>query len=272
MTTKYSQDHILDITKTFIQNNSDADFIRSKMFEGTNFPLPRNLECSITEDKSLHGKIDEKALANFGEQLLNDQLHANINAYHLILPSVNTPEYNHALALMVDKKNREIWYQDSYGIDMRKELRDFFKVLFPEYKIGYNPQIQQYKNKNDNSCSLLADYNILDMWYRKSDQLDKMNEYDSYQARTAVWEIVKQIEPEVPQQNKKLTFKIGKISSPVNPKNYQNELKRNTLRDFKYRITQEKNYKELLEDAANISRLKHKIYKKKFSKDSLLIR
>lgn len=274
MTTKYSKEYISDITKTFIQRNLDADFIRKKLFEDNGFSTPHHYECATIEEDSLHGKVDEHALANFGERLFNDQLHADINAYHLILPSVNTPEFNHAVALMVDKKNKEILYQDSYGIDMRKELHDFFKTLFPDYKIGYNTQIQQYKNKNDSSCSLLADYNLLDMWYRKSDQLDKMNEYDSYQAREAVWEIVKQIKPDIPpkENNNKPKFKIGKISIPVDPKNFKIQLKRNTHRNFKYQITKEKNYKELLDGAANIARLKHKMYKKRVLGNAALSR
>ena len=34
MSSKYTQQEILDITKTFIQGNSDADFIQKKMYEG----------------------------------------------------------------------------------------------------------------------------------------------------------------------------------------------------------------------------------------------
>lgn len=271
MNSKYSQEFVMDITKTFIQND-DFKFIQQKMYEETNYPRPHNISCYSYGENSMHGKVDEKALAYFGEQLLNNQLHANINAYHLTLPSVNEAGSNHALALMLDKKDKEIWYQDSYGVDMRKELHDFFKVLFPDYKITCFNQIQQYKRKNDNSCFLLAEYNLIDMWHSKSGHPEKRKEYDSYQARTAVWDIVKQIEEQPAPTLSKPKFSFGSKIAVELPKKFLLEQRRNTQRNFKYSILKQKNYKELLEDAANIARLKHKLYKKRLMQETILVK
>lgn len=269
MDTKYSREFVCDITQTFIQNQ-DFDFIQKKMYEGLDYPLPHKISCYMLKENSGHGIVDENALASLGEQLLNCQLFADVNAYHLTLPSVNEAGSNHAVALMIDLKEREIWYQDSYGIDMRKELRDFFKLMFPGCKIGYNPQIQQYKQQNDHSCFLLAQYNILDMWHRKAGHLNKLKEFDSRQARADVWQYVRQIPAELPKPPAKATFKFGTKKAVVLPKKYLLEQRRNTERDFKYCLPKQKNYKEMLAAAVCSAEQKHQAYRRWLLEKNLL--
>ncbi len=263
MTTKYKQEDILDVTQAFIQNCPDAKFIREKMYEGYKYPLPEQINIFSKKEDSDHGVVDTKALEEFGEHILNNNLYANINAYNLILPSVNETGSNHSVAFMTDKKAKTIWYQDSYGIEMRKELKDFLKSILPDYKITCFNQIQQDKSRNDCSCYLLAEYNILDMWHRKNNRTDLLKEYTSDEARNAVWNIVKLIEAE-PEKNTYKNVKNKKINPKQNEvlsKKYLLQCQRNSYRDFKYRLTQEKNYKELIKQAAQKATSAHLLYK-----------
>lgn len=269
MVQKYTKDEIMDITKTFIQGNDDARFIQSKMYENTPFDLPHNFNLYSKKDDSNHGIVDVKVLERFGTLLLNNNTETNINAYNLILPSVNEVGAYHSVAFMVDTTQKSIWYQDSYGIEMRKELKDFLKQLLPEYKITCFNQIQQNKKLNDSSCYLLAEYNLLDMWYRKNNQPDKIKQYDSIEARTAVWEIVKQIEA-TPQTSLKRNIKNSKFSKQARELSKKELLicKKNAFRDFKYRLTEEKNYKQIIATAAQNAKNTHLLYlQKKYSEN-----
>ena len=129
---------------------------------------------------------------------------------------------------------------------MRKELKDFFKQLFPKYKITCFNQIQQDKQRNDRSCYLLAEYNILDMWHRKTNHTQLLKEYDSTEARKAVWNIVKLIENDT---SAKGSYIPKAKQDEVLSKKYLLECKKNGYRDFKYRLTQEKNYKTIIKQA-----------------------
>ena len=246
MSSKYTQQEILDITQTFIQGNLDADFIQKKMYEGFSYPRPSRALIFSQKENSDHALVDGAALEKLGQTLLKNNLHATINAYNLTLPSVNEMGSYHAVAFMTDSKAKTIWYQDSYGIEMRKELRDFLKQLFPKYKITCFNQIQQFKEKNDSSCYLLAEYNILDMWHRKTNHTQLLKEYDSSEARKAVWNIVKLIENDT---SAKGSYIPKAKQDEVLSKKYLLECKKNGYRDFKYRLTQEKNYKNIIKQA-----------------------
>ena len=259
MSSKYTQQEILDITQTFIQGNSDADFIQKKMYEGFEYPRPSRLFIFNKRQNSDHGIVDGAALEKLGQTLLKNNLHSSINAYNLTLPSVNEMGGYHAVALMTDSKAKTIWYQDSYGIEMRKELKDFLKQLFPKYKITCFNQIQQDKQKNDNSCYLLTEYNILDMWHRKNNQTQDLKEYDSTEARKAVWDIVKLIEKDSP--NKGPYIPKAKHNEVLSKK-YILECKKNGYHDFKYSLTQEKNYTTLIKQAAQKTFALHNMYLK----------
>ena len=259
MSSKYTQQEILDITKTFIQGNSDADFIQKKMYEGFEYPRPSRLFIFNKRQNSDHGVVDTAALEELGQIILKNNLHASINAYNLTLPSVNEMGGYHAVALMTDTKANTIWYQDSYGIEMRKELKDFFKQLFPKYKITCFNQIQQDKQRNDRSCYLLAEYNILDMWHRKTNHTQLLKEYDSTEARKAVWNIVKLIENDT---SAKGSYIPKAKQDEVLSKKYLLECKKNGYRDFKYRLTQEKNYPKLIKQAAQKTLALHNMYLK----------
>ena len=261
MSSKYTQQEILDITQTFIQGNSDADFIQKKMYEGFDYPRPFRIFIFSKRNNSDHAVVDAPALEELGQIILKNNLHAPINAYNLTLPSVNEMGGYHAVALMTDANARTIWYQDSYGIEMRQELKDFFKQLFPDYKITCFNQIQQDKQRNDRSCYLLAEYNILDMWHRKTNHPQYLKEYDSSEARKAVWNIVKLIDDDTPSNN---FYKAPKkaASKQVLSKRYILECKKNGYRDFKYHLTQEKNYPKLIKQAAQKTLALHNMYLK----------
>lgn len=260
MSTKYSKEDITDITKPFIQDCLDADFIQDKMYERTNFSHPEKINLFTRKENSDHGIIDKQALIKFGEQILNNNLYASINAYNMILPSVNAAGCFHAVALMTDCKAKTIWYQDSYGTEMRQEIKDFLKQILPNYKITSFTQIQQDKKRNDQSCYLLAEYNLLDMWFRKSNQIDKIKSYTSDEARQAVWNIVQQIEAS-PKKEAKILKRNKTPQHEVLSKKYLLECQKNTYKDFKYNLTQEKNYKEIIKQAAHTATSKHLLYK-----------
>ena len=268
MDSKYNQQDILDITKVFIQDYNDLQIFRKMLYAGTDFPLPKDVSGGETPPNSGHDVVNAASLAKLGERILDDGLFAPCNAYHLSLPSVNTPGINHALALMVDKNSKEIWYQDSYGIDMRRELRDFFKELLPDYKIEYFTQIQQYKQKNDSSCVLLCEYNLWDMWQRKKGHPEKMRQFDSFEAREAAWPLVEQIK----KTEIRYAYKPGKINPEIMGKREMIERNRNTQRYFKYRITSEKGYRELIKTAATTARNKHAEYCREMTERRLLNR
>ena len=193
------------------------------------------------------------------ENIKKHSLYCNINAYNLILPSVNEAGSNHSVAFMTDKKAKTLWYQDSYGTEMRQELKDFLKAILPDYKITCFNQIQQDISRNDCSCYLLAEYNILDMWHRKNNRPDLLKEFTSDEARADVWNIVKQIEA-APQVQTTKTFKPRKIKASQNEvlsKKYLLQCQKITYRDFKYRLTQEKYYKEIIKHAEQKDTMAH---------------
>lgn len=263
MNTKYTKEEILDVTQTFIQDCPDAKFIQEKMYEPFSYHLPEKIYLQNKKEDSNHGIVDAQALETFGETILNNNLYCNINAYNLILPSVNEAGGNHSVAFMTDKKAKTLWYQDSYGTEMRQELKDFLKAILPDYKITCFNQIQQDISRNDCSCYLLAEYNILDMWHRKNNRPDLIKEFTSDEARADVWNIVKQIEA-APQVQTTKTFKPRKIKASQNEvlsKKYLLQCQKNTYRDFKYRLPQEKNYKEIIKQAAQRATAAHLLYK-----------
>ena len=105
--------------------------------------------------------------------------------------------------MTVNNKSKTIYYHDSHGEDMHKEMKDFLGMLLPEYEIAINHSKQQediinplVSEENDNSYVLLTKYNLRDMWYKINGQEDKVCDYSSLEARKDAWNKLKSIQKE----------------------------------------------------------------------------
>lgn len=262
MVAKYKEEDVLNTRLTWNEKSDDLDNI---LFKQNKISVKRlSVESLINGAQS---KIDATALANFGTTLLNDQ-QTKQNFYSLLLPSKACFCGSHAVALAIDNQNKTIYYHDSHGEDMRKEMKDFIGILLPEYEIDINLSKQQedvinpfVSEENDNSCVLLTKYNLRDMWYKINGQDSNICNYTSLAARKDAWGKLKDIQKdEVTNtiETKKTGFKIGIKKTPS-----QEELKVIKVAekaDFKYRMYQEHNYTDLLQSAVQRARVNHAVY------------
>lgn len=262
MVAKYKEEDVLNTRLTWNEKSDDLDNI---LFKQNGISVKRlSVESCINGAQS---KIDANALTNFGTTLLNDQK-ANQNYYSLLLPSQACFCGSHAVAMAVDNKNKTIYYHDSHGEDMRKEMKDFLSSLLPEYKLDINHSKQQedvinplVSEENDNSCVLLTKYNLRDMWYKISGQKNKICDYSSLEARKDAWNKLKNIQKEEIVQSAEIskpTFKFG-IKKVQSQENLATE-KEAEKADFKYRMYNEPNYTDLLQGAVTKAKSNHLAY------------
>lgn len=184
---------------------------------------------------SVNRRIDVEALELFGTKILKDSLLNSVNYYQLFIPSTTLINMWHAVAFMIDHKQKVMRYHDSRGVDMRPEMKDFLVKLFPGYEIMINYSKQQadvvsaQKGKNDNSCGLLALYNLRDMWFEQTGQPDKVCDFHSLDARQDVWNFLEPI-----------------VAEEESPKQIQKRPPQ-TQESFEYRLYNEPNYEELID-------------------------
>ena len=259
MVAKYKEEDVLNTRLTWNEKSEDLDNI---LFKQNGFSVKRlSVESNINGAQS---KIDTNALANLGATLLNNQ-QINQTYYSLLLPSQACFCGSHAVAMAVDNKAKTIYYHDSHGEDMRKEMSDFLKLLLPDYKIDVNHSKQQedvvnsfVSEENDNSCVLLTKYNLRDMWYKINGHKDKICDYTSLEARKDAWSKLKNIQTEENVsiiESKKPVFKIGAKKAPS--KEELKAIKQAEKEDFKYRMYNEPNYNEMLQDAVKRAKYNH---------------
>ena len=258
MVAKYRKTDILNVHLCWNENSDDLDNV---LFKQNNIQV-KKLNCESTVNGS-QGKIDVNALANFGTTLLNDKTQ-NLCFYSLTIPSQECFCGSHAVAMAVDNKNKKIYYHDSHGVNMRKEMKDFLRLLLPEYNIDINYSKQQedvsnslVSEENDNSCVLLTKYNLRDMWYKINNREENVCNFTSSEARKNAWEILKNIQKEEPAHDevKKPTFMIGAKKTPS--KEEIERIKQAETADFKYRMYNEPNYAQLLQSAVQKAKYNH---------------
>lgn len=264
MTAKYKEKDILNIHLTWNENSDDLDNV---LFKQNNI-FVKKLNCESIVNGA-QGKIDVNSLTNFGTVLLNDMSHGHgICFYSLTIPSQECFCGSHAVAMAIDNKSKTIYYHDSHGVNMRKEMSDFLKLLLPEYNIKVNHSKQQadvvnplVSEENDNSCVLLTKYNLRDMWYKITHQEDKICNFSSIQARKNAWNILRNIQKEeTPKttETKKATFTIGAKTIPS--KLETESIKQAEMTDFKYRMYNEPDYDALLQSAVQRAKSNHTVY------------
>lgn len=262
MVAKYKEEDVLNTRLTWNEKSDDLDNI---LFKQNGFSVKRlSVESNVNGAQS---KIDTNALAKFGTTLLNNQ-QFNQTYYSLLLPSQACFCGSHAVAMAVDNETKTIYYHDSHGEDMRKEMKDFLKLLLPEHEININHSKQQedvinpfVSAENDNSCCLLTKYNLRDMWYKITDQKDKICNYSSIEARKDAWSKLKNIQTEENVsivESKKPVFKIGAKKAPS--KEELKAIKQAEKEDFKYRMYNEPNYNEMLQEAVKRAKSNHLVY------------
>lgn len=266
MVAKYDEKTVLNIHLYWDEKSEDLDnvlFTQNGIFA-------QKTHCESTIN-GLQGKIDVTALSTLGTNLLNDMSSA-CNFYHLAIPSRECFRGSHAVAMAVDNKTKIIYYHDSHGEDMRKEMKDYLGLLLTEYKIDVNHSKQQQdvanplvSSENDNSCVLLTKYNLRDMWYKMTRQEDKICNFSSIEARKDAWNILKDIQKKEETEKKteptrpKINFGAKKLSSTADLESQ----KRAEEEDFKYRMYNEPNYPEMLQEAVKNARSNHVAYCKK---------
>lgn len=267
MVAKYDEKNVLNIHLTWNEKSEDLDNVLFTQ----NRISPKRLYCSNMEGQSIQGKITVRTLADMGTMLLDDTQNP-YNFYHVTIPSRECFLGDHAVAMAVDNKTKTIYYHDSHGEDMRKEMKDYLGLLLPEYKIDINLSKQQQdvvnplvSSENDNSCVLLTKYNLRDMWYKMTGQEDKICNFSSIEARKDAWNILKDIQKKEETEKKteptkpKINFGAKKLSSTADLE-FQ---KRAEEEDFKYRMYNEPNYNEMLQEAVKNARSNHVAYCKK---------
>ncbi|MCL1891924.1 MAG: hypothetical protein FWF97_01350 [Alphaproteobacteria bacterium] len=129
---------------------------------------PKWLDVTSTipakDPKDVKYGLDYDTLVSFGKALLK---HINQAKDYLLIelsiPSEKYPNITHAVALGVDKIHKKFYFNNSYGIDLRKDIKDLILGIFPNYGWGYSENVQQCSDKKDNSCAVLTIYNLLDM-------------------------------------------------------------------------------------------------------------
>lgn len=224
----------------------------------------------------VNSRIDAEALELFGTKILKDSLSNNVNYYQLLIPSTAVKDIWHAVAFMIDHKQKVMRYHDSHGVDMRPEMKDFLVKLFPGYRIMINHSKQQedvvsnnhQEGKNDNSCGLLSLYNLRDMWFEQNGQPDKVCDFNSLDARQDVWKILETIVTEQKQTVEanpvlKSTFSFGKAKIPTIEERQKQiqENQKQIQENFEYRLYKEPNYKELIDMAVKNARANFEIYR-----------
>lgn len=263
MAAKYEEKTVLNIYLPWNEKSEDLD----RALFAQNGIYPKKLFCSYMVGQSTQGKINVRALTDIGTTLLND-LSNPCNFYQVTLPSQAVFCGDHAVAMAVDNKTKTIYYHDSHGEDMRKEMRDFLELLLPEYKIDVNRSKQQQdvtnpavSAENDNSCLLLTKYNLRDMWYKITGQDDKICNFSSVDARKDAWNILKGIqkgETAKTSEPAKISFKFG--AKRTFSKQETEAQKQAERADFKYRLYHEPNYAEMLLEAVKKAKLNHAVH------------
>ncbi len=262
MVAKYKEEDVLNTRLTWNEKSEDLDNI---LFKQNGFSVKRlSVESNVN---GVQSKIDTNALAQFGTTLLNNQ-QFNQTYYSLLLPSQECFCGSHAVAMAVDNKTKTIYYHDSHGEDMRKEMKDFLKLLLPEYEININHSKQQedvrnpfVSEENDNSCVLLTKYNLRDMWYKINGYEDRVCNYSSIEARKDAWLKLRNIQKEEPTKDTgitKFTIKFG--AKKTQSKEDIEAQKQAEKADFKYRMYNEPNYNEMLQEAVKRAKSNHLAY------------
>lgn len=262
MVSKYKEEDVLNTRLPWNEKSDDLDNI---LFKQNGFSVKRlSVESNVN---GLQSKIDTNALAEFGTTLLNNQ-QFNQTYYSLLLPSQACFCGSHAVAMAVDNKTKTIYYHDSHGEDMRKEMSDFLKLLLSDYKIDVNHSKQQedvinpfVSEENDNSCVLLTKYNLRDMWYKINGYEDRVCNYSSIEARKDAWLKLRNIQKEEPTKDTgitKFTIKFG--AKKTQSKEDIEAQKQAEKEDFKYRMYNEPNYKEMLQEAIKRAKSNHLVY------------
>ena len=262
MAAKYDEEDVLNIHLPWSEKNDDLDNVLFKQ----NGIAVKTVCCESTVN-GVQGKIDANALINLGTNILNNQ-QADHGFYQIMLPSRECFRCSHAVALAIDNKTETIYYHDSHGEDMRREMSDFLRLLLPDYKMDINHSKQQedvvnhfITEENDNSCVLLAKYNLRDMWYKINGQNDKICNFSSVRARKDAWAALKDIkkeEPEEKPQPTKVTIKFGAQKTCV--KEELEKQKQAEKNDFKYRLYNEPDYIEILQSAVQKAKCNHAAY------------
>ena len=266
MPNKYNEDDkkkVLDIYTCFddIYTNDITDEWK-KEYKGLD--IKSDAWCVSGEGTTSY-ILDKQALISLGMRILKDSDTATVHYYKVSIPSTAVKDILHAVAFMIDHKNKIMRYHDSHGVDMRRECKDFLVKLFPDYKIIINYSKQQadvvsnnhQEGKNDNSCALLSLYNLRDMWFVQNGMLDKVCNFDSVSARQDAWKILSNIQKPQEQKETKLSggtkFSFGKgtIKTEEEKLEYKKAIDKIADRAFKYRLYNEPNYDDLIKNAVD---------------------
>ena len=259
---KYSEEIMLDVTNYF--GDLAVEDLKSILYKDN--PRRKSKMVYVGDlSSSNHSFISKTTLECLGERLLNDNLSSKCSAYQLSIPSEGIVGIDHVVAMMVDHKNKEISYHDSYGQDMRKEIKDFMTGLLPEYKQNINCEQQQFYEDNDQSCALLSECNLVDMWRRRDGKLDEIKNYTSQEARKYAYEMLKDFTQEtVPVKETK--------PKPPTPQQleYMKRREAQTQKDFEYRMYNDPDYKEQIAEAIKNAKSKHQTYVQNMQRQKLL--
>lgn len=203
---KYDK-RLLDISQTV--GNIATDDLENILFKSEH--RPKHMDATTTipakDPKNVKYGLDYETLFSFGKNVL--EFVNKTDDYLLIslsIPSEKHPNITHAVAIGINKITKQIYFNNSYGIDLRKDIKDLLIGILPDYQWNFSKNVQQNTNIVDNSCAVLAIYNLLDMLDYFQDKTNIRN-YNSDQARSAMWELLKDIEKPIEQSSNK-KFKI----------------------------------------------------------------
>ena len=196
---KYKKENILDMSrKAGPRVRADlADALFRDMPFRPIFIDAFEYEVETVDDKTIDVPIlTEEVLIKTGRIIFENLAKQDIVLVNLSMPSDNIYTGKHAVALGIDKKSGKIYYNNSFGIDMRGDLKDFLAESLPGYSWEFSKEVQQDVSRDDNSCSYLALYNLRDMLYKMSGQHSKVKNFGSVSARQDAWDNLKDIDIE----------------------------------------------------------------------------
>ena len=246
MSNKYDETDkkkVLDIHVYFTAYEQDIIDKWNQEYDGLNIHRVAWYESDI---------ISKKALEDLGSDILKDSANP-VCYYQVAIPSESVLGGNHAVAFMIDHEQKIMRYHDSHGVDMRREIKDFLRKLFPDYRIYINFSKQQADvisktdgKENDNSCALLSLYNLRDMWFEQNGMPNKICNYDSVSARQDVWKILSTVQK---PENRPVKFSFGKVVIGATETKEKKEQYTDAVKKLQYRLYNEPNYDELINQA-----------------------
>jgi hypothetical protein len=244
---KYDKNEILDVSIS--PSNDMVKDLRKKIYAESDIKPVENIQYPMEAQGAW--VVTKETLAEFGKFIKHQTLVQNPVLVKLAIPGWITIGGSHAVALLVDTKNKKILYHDSYGQDLRKDIKDLLLGIFPGYFWEYKEKQTQFEGKTDNSCDMLSEYNLRDMLNQYQGLPEKYQTMTSEQLREHACGLLQDIQEEKISDNNLKAKKLSFGSKAIKTHQTEQELsehKQKVKKAFEYKLYNEPNYSEIMKD------------------------